>query len=268
MKRMTKVLLVSAIVLALAATILAVVANKQDAEKEATEVSYQELAEAVKVEEPEIAKTAMAAVEEETEATEEVVPVSEAEPYVSPVDFDALHEINEEIMGWIKIDDTAIDYPICHRGGDSEFYLSHDVNGNKAFAGAIFLDGANRKECDDRHEIVYGHHMKNGSMFKDIVKFKDEKFFSSHREFSVYLEGEERKLYTIACVEASGDDASNCKVNFASTEEFRDYIDEKTAPCSFRDVPEGSEYSRLWSFVTCDYEYSNARCILYAIEVE
>ena len=93
------------------------------------------------------------------------------------VDFAALESINSDCVAWIRIDGTEIDYPVV-QGHDNSFYLKHLFGGKWNGAGCIFLDSRVNPDLSDRHSVLYGHHMKNGTMFSDIAKYKDQTFYS------------------------------------------------------------------------------------------
>lgn len=110
----------------------------------------------------------------------------ETVPYTSPIDFEALKSINPDIVGWIQIPGTVIDYPICWRDGDNEYYMTHSAEGEKRAFGAIMLDGANSSAAEEHLVVLYGHHMRNGTMFKDIVRYTDASYILvSHSRSSI-----------------------------------------------------------------------------------
>lgn len=201
--------------------------------------------------------------EETTE--EETVPEETEPPYVSPIDFDGLRARNPDIVGWLTIDDTIIDYPIVQTG-NNDTYLKTDFDGKKSAAGTIFLDYESEPDFSGRHNIIYGHNMKNGSMFKDIVKFKDEEYFKEHQTITVYTPEREYHLRPMAALytEPVG---MRRKTKFAAEESFQAYVTEMTKGCRFTQIPP-EPVERLWSFVTCSYEFNDARTILYAYEVQ
>lgn len=96
------------------------------------------------------------------------------------IDFDALKKINPDVVSWITIPGTNIDYPLL-QGKDNNQYLHKDMEGRDSAAGAIFLDHGDKADLSSRHNIIYGHHMKNGTMFKDIVKYKDQQYLTNTR---------------------------------------------------------------------------------------
>ena len=200
------------------------------------------------------------------ETQQEIVIEEETEPpYESPIDFSALREINPDIVAWVEIPGTRIDYPVV-QADNNETYLHRSLEGEESSAGAIYLDCDSDSDFMGKHSILYGHHMKNGSMFAEIVKFKEKSFFQEHREVILYLPDRELHLRTIAALygDAGGEKR---RTGFADQESFNRYVDEMTKNCSFRELPEGN-CECLYSFVTCSYEFENARTILYAVREE
>lgn len=97
--------------------------------------------------------------------------------------FDGLLKENEQVVGWITIEDTAIDYPILQSDNNVDF-LTENFYGYDSVAGSIFLDYRNDITSTDANMIVYGHRMKDGSMFQHLTKFLNKDFFESHRTFT------------------------------------------------------------------------------------
>ena len=91
-----------------------------------------------------------------------------------------LRKINSEICGWIKIDDTNIDYPVLYRPGDTDFYLSHDYKKEESRYGSITVDARCKEGVRSRNVILHGHHMKDGQMFADLLKFENVEFCQKH----------------------------------------------------------------------------------------
>ena len=112
------------------------------------------------------------------------------------IDFASLKSVNDDVVGWIYVEAVPdINYPIVH-GKDNETYLHRTYEKNYNFAGTIFVDYENKGDFSDCNTIVYGHNMKNGSMFGSIHSFEDETFFDGHPYIYVYTENE-RLTYEI-----------------------------------------------------------------------
>ena len=134
---------------------------------------YEELRETVKTE------TAA----EETEDAE----LPEKEPVEVPVDFESLKTYNPDIYAWITIPGTQVDYPVVQRPGDNSYYLTHNTDGEESPEGAIFTEDYNSTDFTDPNTILYGHNMKNGSMFRSLHDYMDRSFFDENREVLIYL---------------------------------------------------------------------------------
>lgn len=109
-------------------------------------------------------------------------PVEEDDPNLetlAAIDLDALREVNPDVIGWILIPDTVINYPLL-QGEDNEYYLKHTWEGKKNAVGSIFLEYRNEPDFEDYNTIIYGHNMNNGSMFASLRKYAGEKYFTQH----------------------------------------------------------------------------------------
>lgn len=191
--------------------------------------------------------------------------VKQETTYVSPIDFATLRDQNPDVVAWIRIPGTQIDYPVA-QGDDNDYYLHHDLNGNDSASGTIFLDYADQADFSSLHNLFYGHHMRDGSMFKDICKYKDQEYFDKHKEILLYTPDREIRLQALAAL-CTTSDAIRRKTEFASEEEFSAYVQRMTEDASASSPVDG-KIARLYSFVTCSYEFDDARTILYAYEVE
>lgn len=124
---------------------------------------------------------------EETQPEEPAAPVwipapVEDDPYMeelAAISLEALREINPDVIGWIRIPDTRIDYPLM-QGTDNDYYLNHTWDNHKNAVGSIFLEYRNSPELTDYNTIVYGHNMNNGSMFAGLRQYSSAKFCQKH----------------------------------------------------------------------------------------
>ena len=115
------------------------------------------------------------------------------------VDFKALKKINPDIVAWIRIPDTSIDYPVV-QGNDDSYYLTHTFKKAEHVAGAIFLDSDNNADFSDDKNIIYGHNMKDGSMFQGLHKYENEQYLETHNKVYLYLpEGQTLTYSVIRC---------------------------------------------------------------------
>ena len=115
----------------------------------------------------------------ESDKKQEVVPVS-------MVDFDKLEAINPDIIAWINIPGTGIDYPIAQHPTNDEYYLKHGMNGMSSSHGCPYIELSDSGKFIEFNTVVYGHNMKDGSMFAGIHDFEKKSFFDKHRDVKVY----------------------------------------------------------------------------------
>ena len=132
------------------------------------------------------------------ELNEMVVPMSEETPLEKPDDtarnaedeqilgkVKELHEEYEEVIGWILFDDVDISYPVM-QSADNTYYLNHTYSGTENPSGSIFMEAANSPDFQDCHTIIYGHNMKDLSMFGKLRNYKKEGFYEDHSTFRIY----------------------------------------------------------------------------------
>lgn len=177
------------------------------------------------------------------------------------VDFAALESINSDCVAWIRIDGTEIDYPVV-QGHDNSFYLKHLFDGEWNGAGCIFLDSRVNPDLSDRHSVLYGHHMKNGTMFSDIAKYKDQTFYENHTTGMILTPTENYRIEFFAGYVAGADDENAWKVTFATEDEYVDWLNETVGRSWFKSEVIPTAEDRVITLSTCSYEFNNARFVL------
>lgn len=114
------------------------------------------------------------------------LPTVGVEKMENPIDFDSLTARYPDVYAWIRIPGTKVDYPIVQREGDNGYYLNHTIDGKKKTEGSIYTEDYNNKDFGDANTVIYGHNMKNGSMFKTLHKYKDKQFLLDNSEIYIY----------------------------------------------------------------------------------
>lgn len=185
--------ILSVILLAAGVWIYQIISEYQTAERE-----YEQLQEYVKVEkntrDPENTKPNVAEDDKEGEKQEETV----------TVDFAPLQAINPDIVAWLRIP-GVLEYPVV-RGEDNSYYLNHTVQKTYNIAGSIFLDYRNERDFSDSKNIIYGHNMKDGSMFHVLRNYQDIDFFQEHTNMEAYLpDGRSLNYQITACEQVPAD---------------------------------------------------------------
>lgn len=142
-----------------------------------TRREYDSLAQAVRA--AESSTVATAAPEEETTSAPDSAATlpGETEPRMLS-QYASLYEENPELFGWLRIEGTAIDYPVMYTPEEPEKYLHRDFFGKSSTGGALFLDGSCTPEGDNF--IIYGHNMRDGSMFRALINYESRDFWQEH----------------------------------------------------------------------------------------
>ena len=140
-----------------------------------------------------------------------------AEPEPAPerlvMDFEALAGINKDIIGWIKIPGTNINYPLL-QGADNDYYLRRNYRRETLRAGSIFLDYRCDPGMGGKNSIIHGHNMRNGSMFSQLLKFGNQSFYNSHKYIFVYTADGYLKYEIFSCRQVSVEGATVFQTGF------------------------------------------------------
>ena len=174
---------------------------------------------------------------------------------------DELMAINPDVVGWLTVDDTHIDYPVVQGENDME-YINKDVYGEFALPGSIFLSCVNSRDFSDPYSLVYGHHMANGAMFGDIVEFANKDYFDTHTTGTLYLPDETQGITLFACMQTSATDTVvyNPKAQQEDVSGLLSYLEENAV--QYRDI--GVKKSdRIIGLSTCAEAETNGRVIVF-----
>ena len=194
----------------------------------------------------------------ETSGESEEEPVKE-KPYPD-VDFAGLKSVNSDVIGWIYVPDTEINYPIVHTS-DNDYYLDHLVDRTQNPAGAIFLDTRNPSDFSDLHSIIYGHHMKNGSMFAALKGYKKQDFFDGHKTGYLITQDAAYSIDFFAGHVANVEESA-WQLDFDSAEDFSNWIKSLKDISAFKSDIEPQYGDRVFTLSTCSYEFDDARFVL------
>lgn len=200
--------------------------------------------------------------------------VGEETKYFKVLDqYKSLYHQNQNLIGWLKIADTIIDYPVMQTG-DNEYYQNHNINLEEDRNGALFMD----TDCDVRRPstnyIIYGHNMRSGKMFGSLDQYESEKFYREHKTIrfdTIYEEGTYEVMYVFRSRVYQKDDVVFKYYQFIdanSEEEFNSYMNEM-AEMSLYDTGVRASYGdQLLTLSTCDYEEEDGRFVVVAKRVQ
>ncbi len=112
--------------------------------------------------------------------------VKAKKPKAATVDFKELQKKNSDIYAWIYIPDTVINYPVLQSEEDEDYYLNHNLDGSKGYPACIYTHPRNNKDFTDPDTVIYGHNMKDGSMFGNLKSYLDEFYGEGHNKLYIY----------------------------------------------------------------------------------
>lgn len=175
------------------------------------------------------------------------------------VDFDKLKKINSEVVGWLYCKNTQINYPIVQTD-NNEYYLHNMINGEYNFAGTLFVDYRCEKDFAGLNTIVYGHNMKNGSMFGELPKYKEQDYYDAHPIMWLLTPD---KTYRVELISGQVTTADSSAYDIISkSEDLTKYIENAVSQSFFKTNSSIDDAEKIITLSTCSYEYENARFVL------
>lgn len=176
-----------------------------------------------------------------------------------------LQKMNPDIVGWIKISDTNIDYPIV-QSEDNDYYMRRSAEKNSLRKGSIFMDFRNDSYLRDKNTIIYGHNMKDTTMFSQLMKFKEKDYYDKHRTFTLDLLNGSHKLKVFSVYK------TDTKFDYLKTDfegsEFIKYVDTIEKMSMYKDDVVVTPIDRIVTLSTCSYEFNNARTVIHALVMD
>ena len=166
----------------------------------------------------------------------------------NPINFTELNAINPEVIGWIRIGALDVSYPIA-QAKDNDFYLHRTFEKQDNFAGCIFLNCDNSRFFTDQNSIVYGHNMKNGSMFGTLSKFRSQETYDSNPYFWIFTPTLIYQYRIFSCSEVAAEGAPY--MTRFTTEGFREFLNNMAAQSAVRTNVSLSTDDRVTTLSTC-----------------
>lgn len=156
-----------------------------------------------------------------------VVINNESETSDVSIDWNALREKNSDIAGWIRQEDTVIDFPIVYATDDS-YYLRHTLEGEYSLFGTLFVECTNNRDFIDKVTVIYGHHFSEfgDTMFTSLEQYANQSYYDAHKELNLYTPNGDYILYPVAGSVKNATD-SYIRTSFTSDEDFMNYCNEQ-----------------------------------------
>ena len=201
-------------------------------------------------------------------AVDEEKKQEEGPEYVSPIDFEELQKLNADIYAWIEIPGTAINYPVVQSPNDDGYYLNHTIEEQEGYPGAIYTERQNAKDFSDYNTVIYGHNMKDGSMFMGLHAYEDPQYLKEYNEVIIYTPNHQYTYRIFAAVIYNNSHILN-SYDFENEEQRQLYLDSiyasRTMQSSIDDSVEVDTQSKLLTLSTCIGGQPNQRFLVEAV---
>ena len=181
--------------------------------------------------------------------------------YVNSANEEELKSINSDYKMWIQIENTNINYPVV-QGSDNDYYLKHNFRKESNISGTVFVESANDID-NDKNIILYGHNMRNGTMFNNITNYKEESFFNEDNKINIIMNNTLYE-YEVFSVYVKSVSEVNLAIGFANEDEFINYAYNQADESIYKKDVDFSAEDNLITLVTCSYEFTDARTIVVA----
>ena len=181
--------------------------------------------------------------------------------YVNSANEEELKSINSDYKMWIQIENTNINYPVV-QSSDNDYYLKHNFRKESNISGTVFVESANDID-NDKNIILYGHNMRNGTMFNNITNYKEESFFNEDNKINIIMNNTLYE-YEVFSVYVKNVSEVNLAIGFASEDEFINYAYNEADESLYKKDVDFSAEDNLITLVTCSYEFTDARTIVVA----
>ncbi len=176
--------------------------------------------------------------------------------------FDELVAINPDVLGWLTVYGTGIDYPLIKSEKSNDEYISTDVKKQTKASGSLFLDWRNKRDFSDFNTIIFGHHMEHSVMFGDIDKFGDKSYFDSHQYGDIFFSGKNHGLEIAAYMEVDAYDTTLYRPGVGTEQLKQDYLNYiKEHAKHYRDLGLTTN-DHIVVMSTCSADITNGRFIL------
>lgn len=181
--------------------------------------------------------------------------------------YNSLKEMNNEYQFWITIPNTNIDYPVVQTD-DNQFYLKKDFNKKKSSAGTVFMDTLNNF-MTDKNVVLYGHNMRNKTMFNNLIKFKDKNFFEQNNKIVIKNTSNGKEyIYEVFSAYHSDNNFNYNTVVFNENYTYEQYLNDIKKKSLFKKNIDVTTKDRILTLSTCSYEFKGAKTTVHAKLIE
>lgn len=272
--KVTKILLIVCFIL-FTGSVFYIVYNQYEMKKEEKQLEKLQQSIIENPEEVDIVKETQRKASEIVESEEkETETQEEKEPQILP-QYKELYQENQDLIGWIKIDDTPIDYPVMQTFNDPTFYIHRNWDKNKSQTGLPLIDA--RCTLESENIIIYSHNMKNGTMFGSLKRYNEKSFYEEHQiiKFDTIYEEAEYQIIAVLLAQVFYDEKPKegefvyyNYVELDSKEQFEKYINQ-VKDLSMYETGVSAEYGdSLITLCTCNYHVKDGRFLVVAKKIQ
>ena len=272
--KVTKILLVVCFIF-FTGSVFYIVYNKCEMKKEEKQLEKLQQSIIENPEEVDIVKETQRKASEIVESEEkETETQEEKEPQILP-QYKELYQENQDLIGWIKIDDTPIDYPVMQTFNDPTFYIHRNWDKNKSQTGLPLIDA--RCTLESENIIIYSHNMKNGTMFGSLKRYNEKSFYEKHQiiKFDTIYEEVEYQIIAVLLAQVFYDEKPKegefvyyDYIELDSKEQFEKYINQ-VKDLSMYETGVSAEYGdSLITLCTCNYHVKDGRFLVVAKKIQ
>lgn len=168
---------------------------------------------------------------------------------------------NEDYRGWLNVENTNIDYPIL-QSYDNQYYLDKDINREYLMSGSIFMNYLN-DGFNDENTVLFGHNMRNGTMFAQLKKYKDRDFFYENNNINIELSNGETLKYEVFSVYVTDIEDNYIQTKFDNVYEYKEFLERIKNKSIYESEIELCEDDQIITLSTCSFEFDDARLVVH-----
>lgn len=174
--------------------------------------------------------------------------------------FSSLWEVNEEVVGWLYSPDTDLNYPVV-QGADNSYYLTHLWDNSQGAYGTLFLDS--ESTVQDKNQVIYGHHMKDGSMFASLLNYKEQSYYNAHPVLYYITPNQTYEVWLFAGFHTNA--VSNAYNHSFTKADFGEWLTEMQYQSDFTADFIPTEQEQVLTLSTCAYSSEDARYVVMGV---
>ena len=196
-----------------------------------------------------------------TKQYKEIQAIAGTEKDNNNINWKKLRSKYKDIVAWLYQKGTVINYPVA-QGTDNSYYLTHLLSGEYNFKGSLFVDVRNKDPFNDYVTVVYGHRMKDFSMFWTIGDYRKRDYWKKHPTMDLSTPKQDYKVYIFACVTIPSS-SKLYKFEFKNDKQKANYLKEVLSKSELQTNVNVSAKNKIVMLSTCTYEYENARVVAF-----